>query len=908
MTALDTSQMYNHRKLLSELHRGGDWGYWWVVPGRRSFWWKAGHPDCVPSGTNLHVYFGVHPSAKKKGPYGRARVEDIMLINCLFADFDAKDFDGSTDKTLRHINERLLVEPSVTVSSGGGYHCYWLLESPFHLDTEESRQRAISLQRRWVDFVGSDPGAKDLARVLRVPGSYNYKQEYGPDFPKVAILLDSFDQRYTLEDLERELGPSDAHGESELPRTSSASPVHPVPTSGEDRYAEATLRDELETLRGTREGNRNNQLNTSAFNLGQFVGAGRLDQSEVERQLQAAARTTGLEEHEIERTIRSGLEAGMKEPRWREDGDSNRSQPNPPGNVRQERSTWPYAIQGGRIVYLKEEKSKTSREIRQVPVADFQARIAEEIVTEYDVRRYRITGRALRGGDFEVEIPAEEFSNGSKLKAKLQAAVGPLDPVHAYRARHLSPAISILTGDDVKRTKLYDRTGWAGTHFLLPGREPEGTIIELPHSMPYGTNPSADLEQGLEALKALVEAMGAERGTPILSFLFQPPVAKLAGWRNERYCLFISGRTGSLKTSFAQTAMAIYGSDFTRDERLIKWGEGATRNAMMALATHVYDMPLLLDNFKPSTGRGTTDFVNLIHNILEGGEKRRLNRAAQLKDSKPVFCWPLVTGEDVPDRDPATLARILVVSFAWQRGKDNEMLTKAQDLAEHLPAVGAAWLDWLESAQGKAVAEEVSSLFPKRRREWANYLRGLNPDMVNILRIASNLASNQLTWQVLERHPLIGEMAQRYRDDLKSGLAKIARTLSAQTAEALEGMQYLQAVRELIAAGQVRLLEDTCVAARHADVHPQTCVGWQDGRGGAYLIPGVARSEVEQLLGPAALGGLSNTALYKQLDALGAIASHDDNRRTKVISVDGTSTRTLHLAAHALKEAEPAAG
>lgn len=886
MTSPDPSDMYNHRELLSHLHRGGEWAYWWVVPGQRSFWWEVVRPTPVPSGENTHVYFGVHPSAESKGPHKRARVEDIMLINCLFADFDAKDFDGSTDKTLRHINERLLPTPSVTVRSGGGYHCYWLLESPFHLDTEESRQRAISLQRRWVDFVGSDPG------------SYNWKAEYGPDFPRVAILDAHYDRRYTLEQLERDLETLEPYREIESSTRSGMSAVPPVTAGGEDRYAQAALRHELAILTGAREGNRNNQLNTSAFSLGQFVGASRLDRSEVEYRLQVVARGIGLDEREIERTIRSGLEAGMTEPRWPEEGPG-RPEPDSPDNGRAQRSTWPYAVQDGRIVFLKEERSKMGSEIKQVPVADFYARIAEEIITDDDTHFYRLEGQAVRGGDFEVEIPAEDFSSGAKLKAHLQAAAGPLDPVHAYMTRRLSPAISILTGEDVKRTKLYHRTGWAGRRFLLPGREPTGAVIELPDDLPYRTNPSADLERGLEALEALIRAMGAKRGAPILSFLFQAPMAKLSGWRDERYCLFVSGRTGSLKTSFAQTAMAIYGPEFARDDLLTKWGEGATRNAMMSLATHLHDMPFLIDNFKPSTGRGTNGFVNLIHNILEGGEKKRLNRAAQLKESKPIFCWPLVTGEDVPDKDSATLARILVVSFAWQRGEANDLLSKAQELVEHLPAVGTAWLGWLETDAGRAAAREARDLFPKRRKEWADHLRTLRPDMVNILRIASNLASNQLTWHVLEQHPQIRGVAKRYRDGLRSGLAAVARALSTQTAEALGASQYLDAIKNLLAANKCVLLERG-ETANSVNAYPETCIGWHDGNGGAYLIPGVAKKEVEGLIGREALGDLSSTALYRQLYALGAIASHNKDVHTKMIRVSDRTLPTLHIASHAL--------
>lgn len=81
------------------------------------------------------------------------------------------------------------------------------------------------------------------------------------------------------------------------------------------RYAEAALRDEVRALGGTSEGNRNEQLNKSAFALGQFVSARVLDESEVIRELTRAAKATGLGPDEIKTTIQSGLESGARYPR-----------------------------------------------------------------------------------------------------------------------------------------------------------------------------------------------------------------------------------------------------------------------------------------------------------------------------------------------------------------------------------------------------------------------------------------------------------------------------------------------------------------------------------------------------------------------------------------------------------------
>ncbi len=85
----------------------------------------------------------------------------------------------------------------------------------------------------------------------------------------------------------------------------------------------AALRDESEILENTSGGQRNHQLNTSAFNLGQLVASGDLPESVVVAELRAVARHIGLTEREVNGsngdsgTLHSGLNKGKANPRNR---------------------------------------------------------------------------------------------------------------------------------------------------------------------------------------------------------------------------------------------------------------------------------------------------------------------------------------------------------------------------------------------------------------------------------------------------------------------------------------------------------------------------------------------------------------------------------------------------------------
>jgi hypothetical protein len=80
-------------------------------------------------------------------------------------------------------------------------------------------------------------------------------------------------------------------------------------------YGQAALRRELERLAQAANGTRNDQLNRASFALGQLVASGALDETETAAALTEAGLHLGLGLKECERTVASGLSAGMEQPR-----------------------------------------------------------------------------------------------------------------------------------------------------------------------------------------------------------------------------------------------------------------------------------------------------------------------------------------------------------------------------------------------------------------------------------------------------------------------------------------------------------------------------------------------------------------------------------------------------------------
>lgn len=190
---------------LAHLHRGGQFAYYHALPQKRSAWYEVSDPPPLcPERARTNLYFSVHPSriippcnayGEPRPPeYVRSQLRTIAAINCLFAEFDAKDY-GDEAAILAHLDALIMPTPSVLVASGGGVHAYWLLTEPYILDSDDRLQAAKHMQAAWVGVVGGDPGAHDLTRILRVPGSWNYK--YDPRRP-VRWLRCDLDRTYPL--------------------------------------------------------------------------------------------------------------------------------------------------------------------------------------------------------------------------------------------------------------------------------------------------------------------------------------------------------------------------------------------------------------------------------------------------------------------------------------------------------------------------------------------------------------------------------------------------------------------------------------------------------------------------------------------------------------------------------------
>lgn len=190
--------------------------------------------------------------------------------------------------------------PTVTVCTGGGWHFF------FGTPAGRTIRNSAGKMGAKLDVRGS--GGYVVAPPSLHPSGRRYAFAVGLEPWSVPLaapppwLLDLID-------------PSPAMVSSPPSFGRARSCPVPVAGAGGDAYGRAALEEELARLAGAGEGARNHALNRAAFSLGQLVGAGRLAGAAVAAALASVARQIGLDRREAERTIASGLEAGMANPR-----------------------------------------------------------------------------------------------------------------------------------------------------------------------------------------------------------------------------------------------------------------------------------------------------------------------------------------------------------------------------------------------------------------------------------------------------------------------------------------------------------------------------------------------------------------------------------------------------------------
>ena len=213
------------------------------------------------------LYVGV--ATRKKGASSGGK-EDCCDLPALWVDVDRKDI---SDNELSKLLQDAPIKPSVVVFSGNGYHLYFLLKEPVKA-TDEVEQYLRGLAR----YFQGDAASAEIARILRIPETLNYK--YDP--PRAVGIVGANDARFNLEDFEIFVGSED---------------------KGAGRKNEPGWEKPI-LEHGVKEGERNETVTRFA---GKYVGMGKLSREEILLTLQGinSKFDPPLDQDEVEKTLDS---------------------------------------------------------------------------------------------------------------------------------------------------------------------------------------------------------------------------------------------------------------------------------------------------------------------------------------------------------------------------------------------------------------------------------------------------------------------------------------------------------------------------------------------------------------------------------------------------------------------------
>lgn len=205
----------------------------YTLPERRSSWFTDVESACAalatPAYQNTNVYAGVCASPADMGAWNRCDKLNVSSLGCLWADIDVGS-EGHAKKTYPPTIEDVVSlfassfpVPSMIVSTGHGIHAYWLLKERFATSKATDNAAAAELSERWQGWLSEVMKKKgwaldstfDLARVLRVPGTMNYKDK---EHPLPVTLLDNAGTRYEWAKLSKKI-PGSIHAESRTTAT-----------------------------------------------------------------------------------------------------------------------------------------------------------------------------------------------------------------------------------------------------------------------------------------------------------------------------------------------------------------------------------------------------------------------------------------------------------------------------------------------------------------------------------------------------------------------------------------------------------------------------------------------------------------------------------------------------------------
>lgn len=339
------------------------------------------------------------------------------------------------------------------------------------------------------------------------------------------------------------------------------------------------------------------------------------------------------------------------------------------------------------------EKIIQGGEVTYVPLSNFAPIIREEITRddgseakkEMRIEAISEAGRMLPS----AVVPAGKLASMSwvmdawGVEANIFPGQNKKDQLRYSMQQASLPGLSQRT--------IYSHTGWRKIGgkwlYLYHGGAigAEGLSVELEGNLTaYSLKETATpLREAVQASMDFLKVGNPRVTAPLLCSMYLAPLfhfMKEAGCA-PAFILFVAGATGTRKTTISTLALSHFGN-FNPKQPPASFAD--TVNSIRRKAFILKDMPLLVDDFHPSTDKRTrANMIGAAQQLTRAwgdlAERGRMQADLTIKNTEPPRGMGIMSGEDVPDTGESGVARFYLVDVREGDVYVNDALSALQE-------------------------------------------------------------------------------------------------------------------------------------------------------------------------------------------------------------------------------------
>lgn len=558
---------------------------------------------------------------------------------------------------------------------------------------------------------------------------------------------------------------------------------------------------------------------------------------------------------------------------------------------------------------VRQEQLANGR-VKTIPIANFIARIVRDLILDDGVEKGREFGieAELDGHKFSFIVTASEFPRMGWVLRHL----GPQALIYPGQQQHARAAIQWLSGQ-VRQERIFTHLGWTrdGSDWLylhaggaVGAHGPRCDVrVQLPSALEHYQVPTVGAVERANAVRASLRflSLAPDRiSFPLLAAVYRAPFGKVD------FSLFLTGETGTLKTTLAALCQQHFGAKM--DAGGLPANFVSTANALESLAFTAKDALLVVDDFVPTAGPGDTTLQSVAERLFRAAGNRqgrnRMGGGGRLRPPHPPRALVLATGEEVP-RGHSLRARLLIVDVGLG-DVDRTITSQCQQAAREgqLASAMGAFLCWIAGRH-----DELQDCLETKTRDVRNPYQGAVH-----ARIPGALAELQCGFEIWLQFALdVGAISAAERDVLERRSANALHELGVRQTQYHQAsdpaLRFVSLLRAALASGCAHVADRSGKKPESPEfwgwrrkqgrgwVAQGARIGWITGSD-LFLDPTVSYQIVQQMAGPERIP-LSEQTLRHRLRERGLLASIDAGRQMLQVrrTLEGRPRQVLHLKA-----------